>query len=195
MNQWMIAAAAGLLILVTGTVVLRNTVLVPGGAGNRIAATLSERALQIMRVGLIDHVHCTLNLGRWKNVMSMDEMKAASGRTAMGREFIDLVLLVQEKLGPAFKIIQGHRCRVNQREYIHLIITGRYGAILSLVITEKNGEGMSEAELKATLQASGVPIYRHSEQQLEIAGFETERFLAYVASTLAPSVHSFLAKL
>jgi hypothetical protein len=55
--------------------------------------------------------------------------------------------------------------------------------------------------------ASGVPLYRAYEGQLQIAGFETNRYLAYVVSNLdrdgslkvasdpAPPVYEFLHRL
>jgi hypothetical protein len=87
-----------------------------------------------------------------------------------------------------------------------LIVTGEGGAILSLIITEKNGETFTHADIAATLDASGVSVYSASQGQLDIAGFETNRFLAYVvsnldqnanlkvASTLAPSVYEYLRR-
>ena len=67
---------------------------------------------------------------------------------------------------------------------MHIILTGGRGAILSLVITQKNGEAFNRVNIVATLQASGVPVYRANEGQLEIAAFETNRHLAYVVSNL-----------
>jgi hypothetical protein len=71
--------------------------------------------------------------------------------------------------------------RVNN---LHVILTGGKGTILLLVITGKNGEAFNRADIAATMMSSGVPLYRANESQLEIAGFETNRYLAYVVSNL-----------
>jgi len=104
-------------------------------------------------------------------------------------------------------MVQGHRCTANHRQYIHLILTGDKGAIVSLVITEKRGESLAQADAVAVINASGLPIYRDRQGILEIAGFESDKYLAYVvsnlnhdsnlnvASTIAPLVYSHLHRL
>jgi len=204
-----IAAAAALALVVSGILAVRTSHLfVPGAtSGSEALQALSSEAQQIIQVGLIDHVHCALQLGKWKELISFDQMRQDTGKGALGPEFIGLVPLVKEKLGPDFQIVQGHRCRENHRDYVHLILTGQNGSILSLVITEKKGESFSRADLVAATQASGIPVYGYSQDRLEIAGFETSQFLAYVvsnldwagnlkvASTIAPSVSDYLRRL
>jgi hypothetical protein len=73
---------------------------------------------------------------------------------------------------------------VNGRQYVHLILTGATGEILSLVITEKTGEGFAHANIAPSVEASGVKLYKTAQGQLQIAGFETNRYLAYVISNL-----------
>jgi hypothetical protein len=135
-------------------------------------------------------------------------LKEAAGRAALGPQFIGLVPITTEKLGPNFQFIQGHRCTINGRDYVHLIATGQHGAILSLVITEKKkDEAFTSAGARAASEISGVPIYTDNQEQLELAGFETGRFLVFVvsnldrsmnlgvASSLAPSVYQFLRRI
>jgi hypothetical protein len=86
-----------------------------------------------------------------------------------------------------------------------LIATGENNTILSLVITEKTkGETFARPGNRAAEEASGIPIYQDNQEHLEIDGFETNRFLAFVvsnldrdsnmtaAANLAPSVYQFL---
>ncbi|HEY2382843.1 MAG TPA: zf-HC2 domain-containing protein [Terriglobia bacterium] len=208
-RQWGLAVAALLVLAVGGVLAVRMIGLRTreAGGGQGVFQTISTQAREILRIGLADHVHCTLELGRWKQLLSFDHMKQATGETALGPEFIDLVPVVKQKLGPHFQLIQGHRCTFNGRDYVHLIATGGNGAILSLVITEKKGEAFTRAQVAATMEASGVRVYRDNQDQLEIAGFETNRFLAFVVSNLdrdgnlkvaadlAPSVSQFLQRL
>jgi anti-sigma factor RsiW len=208
LGRWGMAVAALLLLVAGGLVMLRTVRLrnpaVDGVRG--IFEAVSTEARGILQIGLADHIHCTLELGRWKELISFESMKEATGSSALGPEFIDLVPTVKETLGPAFHLVQGHRCTINGRDYVHLIATGENGAILSLVITEKKGDAFNSARA-ATAQASTVPLYRDNQEHLEIAGFETNHFLAFVvsnldrdanqkvASALAPPVYQFLQRL
>jgi anti-sigma factor (TIGR02949 family) len=208
-RQWAMAAVA-IAVLVAGGVIAVRTVnfFAPVmDSGRDSLELISVQAQEVMRVGLVDHVHCAIVAGKWKEFLSFEHMKEETSRSAMGPEFIGLIPLLKERLGSNFQIVQGHRCVTNHRRYIHVILTGGKGTILSLVITEKNGEAFNRAGIAATLVASGVPLYRAYEGQLEIAGFETNRYLAYVvsnldregslkvASDLVPPVYEFLRRL
>ena len=205
--RWMMAAAAVLVLAIGGVAALQWGRVIQIGGDGRIFQTASARVQEILRVGLVDHVHCAILSERWKRFVSFDEMKANTGRSALGPEFIDLVPAVQAKLGTDFKIVEGHRCTANQRRYIHLILTGSKDTILSLVITEKMNESFTQADAVAVMKASDIPIYRDRQGILEIAGFESDKYIAYVvsnldqdsnlnvASVLAPSVYSHLHRL
>ena len=72
------------------------------------------------------------------------------------------------------------------------------------MITRKQA-GETFNGLATSPKPSGVPIYQATAGNYDVAGFETEQFLAYVvsdlgakqnleiAASLAPSVHHFLA--
>jgi anti-sigma factor RsiW len=182
-TQWLMAAAV--LLLVIGGVSRVPWSSIMRFAGDQgVFQTVSVRVQEILRVGLVDHVHCAILSQRWKELVTFDAMKADSGPQALGSEFIDLVPAVQAKLGAEFKVVQGHRCTANHRQYVHLILTGNKGTILSLVITKKNGESFQKADAVAVMNASGIPIYEDRQGILEIAGFESDKYLAYVVSNL-----------
>jgi hypothetical protein len=205
--RWMMAGAAVLLLAIVGIRSLQWARIAQFGGDSGVFQTVSARVQELLRVGLIDHIHCTIDLQRWKRFVSFDEMKASTGRQALGPEFIDLVPAVEAKLGAKYKLVQGHRCVADRRQYVHLILTGDNGAILSLVITEKNNESFSQADAVAVLRTSGIPIYRDQQGIMEIAGFESDKYLAYVVSNLdratnlnvaslvAPIVYDHLRKL
>jgi hypothetical protein len=206
LTRWTVAVAALLLLAVAGLFTVRDIALRQLQVKSTgVLESISTEAREILKIGLADHVHCTLELGRWKEMISFQHMKDDIGRTALGPQFIGLVPLMTEKLGPHFKFIQGHRCTINGRDYVHLIATGDNNAILSLIITEKKkDETFTRAGIPTVADASAVSIYRDNQEQLEIAGFETNHFLAFVvsnidrdgnqriASNLAPSVYQFL---
>jgi hypothetical protein len=203
--RWMMAAAAVLLLAIVGVGSLNRIEQFRGDDG--VFPTLTARVQELFRVGFIDHVHCSILSQRWKQFVSFDEMKASTGREALGPEFIDLVPAVEAKLGSEYKLVQGHRCVANHRQYVHLMLTGEKGAIVSLVISEKNNESFSQSDAVAVMKASGIPIYRDQQGILEIAGFESDKYLAYVVSNLdratnlnlayrmAPVVYNHLHKL
>jgi len=185
LRQWAMAAAAIVILAAGGVISIRTgSLFAPVTAGRDSFQLLSAQAQQLMRVGLVDHIHCAILIGKWKEFLSFEHMKQESGHAALGPEFIGLVPLVSEKVGPDLHVVQGHRCVTNGREYVHIILTGGKGTIVSLVITEKNGETFSRTDIAATLQESGVPVYGATEGRLEIAAFETNRYLAYVVSNL-----------
>ncbi len=156
--RWM-AAAAVLLLAIGGGAALQWGRVIRFGGDDSVFQTVSARVQEILRVGLVDHVHCTILAEKWKRFVSFDEIKANTRRSALGPEFIDLVPAVQAKLGSDYKIVDGHRCTANNRQYIHLILTGS--------------------------KASGIPIYRDRQGKYEIAGFESDKYMAYVVSNLA----------
>ncbi len=183
--RWIMAAAAVLLLAIGGGAALQWGRVIRFGGDDSVFQTVSARVQEILRVGLVDHVHCTILAEKWKRFVSFDEIKANTRRSALGPEFIDLVPAVQAKLGSDYKIVDGHRCTANNRQYIHLILTGSKDRILSLVITEKQNESFTQADAVAVMQASGIPIYRDRQGKYEIAGFESDKYMAYVVSNLA----------
>jgi hypothetical protein len=86
------------------------------------------------------------------------------------------------------------------------MILRKQDSLLSVVLTKKSGESFQESTVPAALKASGVPIYRNRLKRVEVAGFETRDYLAFVvsdldpetnlkmAANLAPSVRDYLAK-
>ncbi len=208
---WMMAAAALLVLAIGGVAALQWSGAIQFRGDDGAFQTISERLQGILRIGLVDHVHCAILSERWKRFVSFDEMRANTGRSALGPDFIDLVPVVQAKLGADYKIVEGHRCVANHRQYIHLIVTGNKDTILSLVITEKKGESFTQADAVAVMsganasptrsasaiarslktgrshqemEASSIPIYRGRQGKYEVAGFESGKYMAYVISNL-----------
>src|SRR5215471_17804978 len=229
--RWMMAAAAVLIVAIAGAAALRWDRVIRFGGDDSSFQAVSARVQEILRVGLVDHLHCAILAEKWKMSVSFDEIKANTRRSALGPEFIDLVPAVQAKLSSNYKIVDGHRCTANNRQYIHLILTGsedrtrsasargaqgrqpeasreaRSLKIVSLVITEKKNESFTQADAVAVMEASGIPIYRDRQGKYEIAGFESDKYIAYVvsnldrdsnlnvASALAPIVYRHLHRL
>lgn len=204
--RWMMAAAAVLVLAIVGIAGLRWARTLPAGDSGMIAA-VSDRVQEILRVGLVDHVHCAILSKRWQQFVSFEEMEADKSSRGLGEEFIALVPAVQEKLGAAYRIVNGHHCVANGRRYAHLILTAQDGTLLSVIVTEKQNESFSDAHAIALARTSEIPIYGDRQGVLEVAGFESEKYLAYVisnldhtanldmAASLAPVVYNHLRNL
>jgi Putative zinc-finger len=195
---WTLVAAAAVLFVAVGILGLQ--------LWNRAAATRTDTGAanaggRLLEVGLKDHVHCALDSGFANRVFTEAEM-----REKLGPEFFGLVGLVKEKIPGNYQVVVGHRCKANGREYVHLILKSSQTA-LSLVVTKKQGEAFTQNQVAAILEASGVPIFGAHLNNLEVAGFETRDYLAFVvsdlsrednlqmAAALAPPVQAFLGKL
>jgi hypothetical protein len=197
--RWMMAAAAVLILAIAGVAALRWDRVIRFGGDARVQ--------QLLRIGLVDHLHCAILAEKWKTFVSLDEIKTNTHDSALGSEFVDLVPAVQAKLGPDYKVVDGHRCTANNRQYIHLILTGNEQRILSLVITEKKNESFTQADAVAVMKASGISIYQDRQGKYEIAGFESGKYMAFVvsdlgrdsnlnvASALAPIIYDHLHRL
>ena len=197
---WTLVAAAVVLLIAVGIAGLRLWNRSLSTRPDTVAGAVSPGA-QILEVGLKDHVHCALDAGLANRVFTEAEM-----REKLGPEFFGLVGMVKDKMPGNYQVVVGHRCKANGREYVHLILKSPQTA-LSLVVTKKNGESFTQDHVAAILESAGVPLYGAHLNNLEVAGFETRDYLAFVvsdlsrednlqmASTLAPQVQAFLSKL
>jgi hypothetical protein len=177
------AAAAVFLFAILGVGTLRWGRVGPFGFDPSTFETVSAGVRRIMQLGLVDHVHCTILFQQWKRFITFDEMKANTRRSALGPEFIDMVPAVQAKLGNRYKIVNGHRCSAGGRRYIHLIMTADSNkTLVSLVITEKQDESFTAEKAVAIAKAGDISIYADRQGVLEVAGFESGKYLAYIVS-------------
>ena len=195
---WTLVAAAAVILIAVGLAGWRVWNHTSSTRTNTIAQTSGA---QLLEVGLKDHVHCTLDAG-----FASREFTEAQMRERLGPEFFGLVTMVNEKLPGAYRVAVGHRCKANGREYVHLILKSAQTA-MSLVVTKKNGESFTANHVTAILESAGVPLYGARLNNLEVAGFETPDYLAFVvsdlsrdenlqiAALLAPPVQAFLNKL
>jgi hypothetical protein len=202
--KWAAVAAAVLLVSV-GTWATRGRwstgdIYRDGPVQDAFIQKISQTVSIVLRVGLRDHVHCAVLSGIPKQPPSLEEVTVGMGPTYKG-----LVPLVKASIPADYRIVIGHQCDYGGRRFVHLTMKNGTN-LISLVITRKQ-QGESMATLAPVLRTSGVRVYQAAAQSYEIAGFETGQYLAFVvsdlnannnlqvASNLAPSVHSFLAKL
>ena len=203
-RSWSLAVAAAVVLMLGGWAVIRslNWRATPGSPANaNLNETLSERNTEILKIGLGDHVHCALHRDFSAGPRSFEQIS-----NEMGPEFIKLAPVVKERVPQDYTLMVAHQCKFQGRAFVHLILTNQKN-ILSVILTKKNAESFDQINVHAVLEASGVPLYQTRLQDLEVAGFETRDYLAYVvsglpqednlrlASNLAPAVRNFLARL
>ncbi|MCI0627248.1 MAG: zf-HC2 domain-containing protein [Acidobacteria bacterium] len=201
--RWSLAAAAALLLSLSGlgTLQLWKFVRSANEVSGAQDLTLSEQIGSVMRIGISDHIHCVIDLGYDKKTLTTQQMTEK-----MGLEYSGLVPLLKARLPERFFISVGHRCQVNGREFVHMVLK-REDKAVSVIITEKHGISFPASSRLSTLEAQGVTLYQDRLQSLEAVGFETKDHLAFVvsslehqenfqtASALAPTVSRFLNKL
>jgi hypothetical protein len=159
---------------------------------------ISSRVAAALQVGLKDHVHCAVFRKYPKDPPGADQMEQK-----LGADYKGLLPIVKAGVPVDYKVILAHQCSYQKRQYIHLTLSnGEH--LLSLVISRKEA-GESLAGLKVDAHPSGVAVFQAAAERYEIAGFETDRFLAFVVSdlsggnnlhiaeALAPAVHKYLA--
>jgi len=173
-----------------------------GDSREAYIAEVSDQVVAIMRVGLGDHIHCTVQRKLPGDAPAVNQLAAT-----MPREFQALLPAVAAHVPGDFRLMQAHTCRYHLRKFVHLSLR-KDSSLASIVITEKQGgESFQSANLSAVLQSSGIPVYHSAVAPFQIAAFESGRYLVYVVSNLegdsnaqmvaalAPAVRDFLRPL
>jgi mycothiol system anti-sigma-R factor len=199
--QWAMAAAAALVLMLGAWGVIRTlnsrNALPPSTA----ALTPLEQSVGILKIGLSDHAVCAVKHNQADKRFTPEQMAKE-----MGDDYTGLVSVVRQQAPAGYEIVVAHKCRVSKREFVHLILKNQ-DEVLSLSLTKKNGEAFPQNAMTAMLEVSGVRLYESRFENYEVTGFETEDYLGFVvssldkdanlqiASSLAPAVRDFLARL
>ena len=147
-----------------------------------------------MQSGLGDHVHCA----HYRKFPVKEREKP------LGEDYQDLSPWIRTKVPDGYRVMLEHLCKYRNRQYVHFTL-GRGDELLSVIVTRKlDSESFGRDQLVPALQAAGVPVYAATADQFEIAGFETDKHLAFVVSnlpresnlriaqTLTPDLRAFL---
>ena len=165
-------------------------------------ANASSPVASIMRVGLGDHIHCSVFRKYPKDAPSAEQVIAA-----MTPEFRGLIPLVKEHVPSDCELMTAHQCRYHLRPFTHLAFR-KGSSLMSLVIaTKRDGESFETATIAPALRESGIPLYQAGADKFQIAAFETDKYIVYVISdfpregnsetmaALAPGVRDFLGRM
>jgi len=164
--------------------------------------SVSNRVATLMRVGLGDHLHCSVFRKLPKDTPSVEQFIQK-----MAPQYSGLIPIVRDQVPADYKMIIAHQCRYHGRRFVHLSLEDGSNRV-SLMITQKHeGESFDTEGLIPELVQSGIPVYQSGVQRFQIAAFESRDFLVYFVSdlpkdqntkmmaSLAPQVKDFLKKL
>lgn len=194
-----LAAAAAVVLIAATTYFITSSPKTPLSLQAEVAP--NDATAQVLKIGFDDHVFCTIDHGSANRQFTPEEMSQK-----LGPEYAGLVALVKDKLPQSYRVVVGHRCHYQGREFIHLIMRNQE-EVVSLVITRKNGEAFPGGGVGGALQASGAPLHETTWHKIQVAGMETRDFLVFVisnktlegneqvATSLAPAVNDFLKNL
>ena len=197
---WALATAAGLAICAGvwwNYSPEKMPALADRPAQNIYIQKVSASLAAVLKVGLGDHIHCSVFRKYPKDPPAVEKME-----TDLGPSYKGLLPVVRAAVPDGYRVIMAHQCSYAGRKFVHLTLQ-KGGDLLSLVIARKQ-PGESLNGLAPAFQSSGVPIYQSAAQRYQVAGFEAGNFLAYVvsdlrsktnlqiAASLAPGVREFL---
>lgn len=170
-QPWAIAAAAAILLSLGGYVALH-------WISSRTAEESAVAAA--LKVGVDDHIHCAL--GSWYRGRQFSDDDMAH---KLGPQFAGLAPLVRSQISDDANLVVAHQCQVRGRNFIHLIVTKPQETI-SLIVTRKESESLASG-------GSGKPFVNAGMEKLQVAGFETRDYLAYIVSDLPEAENRALA--
>jgi hypothetical protein len=164
-------------------------------------ASVSSHVATLMRVGLGDHIHCSVFRKYPKKPPTAEQFVEK-----MGPQYAGLIPIVRSQIPLDYRMMLAHQCRYNGRRFVHLSLMND-SHLLSLAITKKSdGESFDTEGMLPALTQSGIPMYQAGVQRFQISAFETKEYLVYFISDLskekntemmqamAPQVKAFLDK-
>jgi hypothetical protein len=135
----------------------------------------------ILKLGVNDHVICAIKEHNYPEVANPPDQI----RKKVGAQYAAVLQVVQERL-PGFEVLEGHICSIpgSDRKYVHFITRGQ-GTILSVILTERNGAALPRDKFLLSADSGALGIYENRLSGMEIAGFESGRYFAFVVSDLS----------
>jgi hypothetical protein len=182
-RRWLprlIPAAAALAVLAGFAVAyqlghLRLTV----GSQESYIGTVSMHIATLMRVGLGDHIHCSVFRKYPKNPPTTEQFIQK-----MNPQYSGLIPIVRSQIPDNYRMMLAHQCSYHRRKFVHLSLMSDSN-MLSLVITRKgDGESFSTEDMLPALVQAGIPMYQSSVQRFQMTAFETRDYLVYFISDL-----------
>lgn len=150
-----------------------------------------KKTTALLGIGVSDHVHCAV-AGAYPRQTRRIEMI-----DGLGPQFAPMLEPVVERASAGQStldaIVSAHRCTVNGRAYVHIILR-RHGSLISVILTRRSGNETFPVALAARIaHASGIPLHGGSLDGYSVTGFESGAWLGYVVSSLPVRQNDALA--
>jgi len=200
---WMVAAACLVVSVGVYLAYQRGSFRLNQSAQDAYAESVSQQVTPLMRVGLRDHVHCSV----YRKYPENEAPKLSAMLAELGKQYEQLVHIVQNHLPEKMRLVMAHECRFKGRKFVHLTMKDQ-ARLLSVIIARKEpGETFDVQGAIPSMAHSGIMVYREKAHRFNLAGFETSAYLVYVISDLpadanttamlamAPEIRQFLEKL
>ncbi len=174
-----VASVAAALVVGAGITYQLGRLRETAGHQESFIATMSTKVSTLMRVGLGDHLHCAFFRKFPAHAPAVEELESD-----LGSEYKDLIPVVREHVPQEYKLVLGHECRYNGRQFVHLSLKNE-ARLISLVVTAKRpGESFDIEGILPELVQSGIRVYDSNTGQFQIAAMETSNHLVYFISDL-----------
>ena len=135
----------------------------------------------ILKLGVSDHLICAIKGHNYPELANPPDQI----REKLGPRYAPLLQVVQQRL-PGFEVLEGHVCSIpgSDRKFVHFITRGQ-GTVLSVILTERNGASLPAGKFLESAESAGLSIYADHLSGMEIAGFESAQYFAFVVSDLS----------
>jgi len=168
-------------------------------AQNAYIQKISTTLATVLKVGLGDHLHCSIFRKKAASVPSAAEMEKE-----LGADYKGLLPAIRTAAPEGYQVILAHHCSYLKRSFVHLTLE-KNGHLLSLIIARKQ-DGESFTNLTPNAEP-GTPIYQSNAGHYQVAAFDAGNFFAYIVSDMksksnlqvavaaAPAVREVLTKI
>src|SRR5271165_2183613 len=149
------------------------------GAQESYISSVSTHVARLMRVGLGDHIDCSVFRKYPKDPPATEELVKE-----MNPQYAGLIPIVRSQVPGTYRMTLAHECIYHGRKFVHLSLMDDSN-MLSLVLTRKaEGESFSTEDMLPALVQSGIPMYQAGVQRFQMTAFETRDYLVYFISDL-----------
>lgn len=160
---------------------LAALVLILGGM--QYYAIQKTRTLQ--RVGIDDHLHCAIGDVYPHQKQRVEMVEGLGPYSPILQPILDE--------SPGDQVESAHRCTVNGRTYVHVILR-RGTTLISVILTKRNGNAETfPGSLTAFMEKGSGHLHADELDGYSVSGFEAGAYLGYVVSALPGQQNSELA--
>jgi len=173
-----LAMAASILVGILLSWGWQNSGTSPKQTPEEYTAEASASLTPVMRVGFVNHLHCTI-FGR--NFAKQPDLQKVLAE--LGPRNATLYPVLANHVPAGYTVAAGHICEWKGHRYLHLV--ARKGeSLLSLLFTRRGTGEAFEHGLRPVSARTPLPVYASTVQLFNLAGLETKDFLVFVISDL-----------